>query len=321
MLLSVAICTYNRAGLLVRALESVVKQSLPDIALEVLVVDNGSTDETRDVVARLQAKNPAFRYVVEQEPGIAHARNRAMAEARGEYLAFIDDDAWADPDWLENLLAPIQSVSPRPECVVGPVSLVWEGNRPDWFPERFESLLCRYEMGNVPRFLDADGYLLTTNSLFHRETLLQLGGMRTDLGHKRKALIGGEDNDIFNRLIANGHRVYYQPTAHVNHPVPKERQTRRFLLRRLFWDGASQPLFERTGENNERVTGAWTEFYRSSRRSLRFLFETFYGLVTGNRAAAETGFYRLVQRLGRMRTYLIMALGSADEPLPLKTRD
>ena len=198
---------------------------------------------------------------------------------------------------------------------------MWEGSRPDWFPDRFESLLCRYEMGDVPRFLDADGYLLTTNSLFHRETLLKLGGMRTDLGHKRKALIGGEDNDIFNRLIANGHRVYYQPTAHVNHPVPKERQTRRFLLRRLFWDGASQPLFERTSGNNQRATGAWTEFYRSSRRSLRFLFETFHGLLTGNRTAAETGFYRLVQRLGRMRTYLIMALGSTDEPLPLKTRD
>jgi glycosyltransferase involved in cell wall biosynthesis len=100
MLLSVAICTYNRAGLLVRALESVVKQSLPDIALEVLVVDNGSTDETRDVVASLQAKNSALRYVVEQEPGIAHARNRAMAEARGEYLAFNrsirDLNAWSD---------------------------------------------------------------------------------------------------------------------------------------------------------------------------------------------------------------------------------
>ena len=320
-MLSVAICTYNRAALLNRVLDSLTNQTPSNYEVEILIVDNGSTDETSQVVNQRQILDTRIRYVLEREPGIAHARNRALAEARGEYLAFIDDDAWADPEWLENLLAPIQSVSPRPECVVGPVSLVWEGSRPDWFPDRFESLLCRYEMGNVPRFLDADGYLLTTNSLFHRETLLKLGGMRTDLGHKRKALIGGEDNDIFNRLIANGHRVYYQPTAHVNHPVPKERQTRRFLLRRLFWDGASQPLFERTSGNNERATGAWTEFYRSSRRSLRFLFETFHGLLTGNRTAAETGFYRLVQRLGRMRTYLIMALGSADEPLPLKTRD
>jgi glycosyltransferase involved in cell wall biosynthesis len=320
-MLSIAICTYNRAALLNRVLDSLTNQTPAGAEFEILIVDNGSTDKTRDVVTERQLQDSRIRYIVEPEPGIAHARNRAMAKARGEYLAFIDDDAWAEPDWIKNLLAPFQTVTPRPDCVVGPVSLVWEGNRPDWFPARFESLLCRYEMGDSPRFLDADGYLLTTNSLFHRETLLKLGGMRTDLGHKRKALIGGEDNDIFNRLIANGHRVYYQPSARVNHPVPKERQTRRFLLRRLFWDGASQPLFEGTGVNNEKAVGAWTEFYRNSRRSIRFLFETFYGLLTGNRNAAETGFYRLVQRLGRMRTYLMMALGSADKPLALKTRD
>ena len=320
-MLSIAICTYNREALLDRVLDSLTNQTPVSDEVEILIVDNGSTDGTREVISRRQALDGRIRYVVEPEAGIAHARNCALAEARGEYLAYIDDDAWAEPDWIKNLLAAIQAVSPRPECVVGPVALVWEGKRPDWFPARFESLLCRYEMGDSPRFLDADGYLLTTNSLFHRETLLQLGGMRTDLGHKRKALIGGEDNDIFNRLIANGHHVYYQPSARVNHPVPKERQTRRFLLRRLFWDGASQPLFEGASNNNEQANGAWTEFYRNSRRSLRFLFETFYGLLTGNRTAAEAGFYRLVQRLGRMRTYLIMALGSADEPLTLKTRD
>ena len=320
-MLSIAICTYNREALLDRALDSLANQAPLSEELEILIVDNGSTDGTREVVRRRQGLDSRIRYVVEPEAGIAHARNCALAEARGEYLAYIDDDAWAEPDWIRNLLAPIHTISPQPECVVGPVSLVWEGNRPDWFPTRFESLLCRYEMGDSPRFLGADGYLLTTNSLFHRETLLRLGGMRTDLGHKRKALIGGEDNDIFNRLIGNGHRVYYQPTARVNHPVPKERQTRRFLLRRLFWDGASQPLFEVAGGNNQPAVGAWTEFYRNSRRSMRFLFETFYGLLTGNRTAAEAGFYRLVQRLGRMRTYLIMALGSAEAPLPVKTRD
>jgi len=311
-MLSVAICTYNRAALLNRVLDSLANQTPADVEVEILIVDNGSTDKTRELVNERQKLDSRIRYVVESEPGIAHARNRAMTEAGGKYLAFIDDDAWAEPHWLENLLAPMRSITPRPECVVGPVSLVWEGVRPDWFPDRFESLLCRYQMGDVPRFLGADGYLLTTNSLFHRETLLKLGGMRTDLGHKRKALIGGEDNDIFNRLIANGHRVYYQPAAQVNHPVPKERQTRRFLLRRLFWDGASQPLFELPGGNNQPAVGAWTEFYRNSRRSLRFLFETCYGLLTGNRTAAAAGFYRLVQRLGRMRTYLIMALGSAE---------
>jgi len=309
--LSVAICTYNRAVLLNRVLDSLANQTPSNYEVEILIVDNGSTDETNQVVNQRTALDARIRYVVEREPGIAHARNRALTEAHGEYLAFIDDDAWADGDWLENLLAPIQSVSPAPECVVGPVSLVWEGNRPDWFPDRFESLLCRYEMGNAPRFLDADGYLLTTNSLFHRETLLKLGGMRTDLGHKRKSLLGGEDNDIFKRLIANGNRVYYQPTAHVNHPVPKERQTHRFLLRRLFWDGASQPLFERGSVANQRSSfSAWAELYKDCRRLARFALEASAGTLRREPAIAKDAVYRLVQRAGRIRTHFLMVVGA-----------
>lgn len=309
-MLSVAICTYNRATLLGRALDSVTNQTLPSDELEILIVDNGSTDETRDVAAAHQLTDARIRYVVESEPGIAHARNRALAEARGEYLAFIDDDAWADTKWLENLLTPLRSIHPKPECVVGPVSLVWDGKRPDWFPARFESLLCRYDMGEAPRFLDAGGYLLTTNSLFHREKLLKLGGMRTDLGHRRRALIGGEDNDIFNRLIANGHGVYYQPQARVFHPVPKERQTRRFLLRRLFWDGASQPLAQDTSTRTDGdPQRPWFEFSKDARRAVRFAFEILLGTIKGDRAGAEDGLYRFVQRAGRMRTHFIMALG------------
>ncbi len=308
--LTIAVCTYNRAALLPRALNSISLQTLNRRDLEILVVDNGSTDQTRELVAARQLQDSSLRYVAEPTPGIAYARNRAMHEARGEYLAFLDDDAWADRGWVENLLRAIESVRPIPECVVGPVSLVWEGKRPDWFPSRFESFLCSYDMGDAPHFLGAGGYLLTTNSLFHRETLLSLGGMRTDLGHRRNSLIGGEDNDIFNRFVANGYRVYYEPQARVLHPVPKERQTRRFLLRRLFWDGASQPLLERqVVSDSENSRRAWSEFYQSGKRSTRFGLETLHGILTGDRGAAEAGVYRLVQRLGRMRTNLLMALG------------
>jgi glycosyltransferase involved in cell wall biosynthesis len=307
--LTIAVCTYNRAALLPRALDSLSKQTAGRQDVELLVIDNGSTDQTRDLIAKRQLADSLLRYTVEPTAGIAHARNRAMYEARGEYLAFLDDDAWAHERWIENLLAVVESVRPVPDCVVGPVSLVWEGSRPDWFPERFESLLCGYEMGDAPRFLGSDGYLLTTNSLFRRQTLLDLGGMRTDLGHRRKVLIGGEDNDIFNRLLATGHRVYYEPKALVYHPVPKERQTRRFLLRRLFWDGASQPLVE----NGTADSRPWSEVYQSGKRATRFGLETLHGVVTGNRLAAASGVYRLVQRLGRMRTNLIMALGASRD--------
>ena len=166
-------------------------------------------------------------------------------------------------------------------------------------------------MGEEPRFLDAGGYLLTTNSLFHRETLLSLGGLRTDLGHKRNQLIGGEDNEIFQRLVASGHRVYYQPAARVYHPVPKARQTRRYLLRRLFWDGASQPLVDNVVAADQKDSRRpWSEFQTDAKRSARYALEMLRGTIKGDRLSAEDGLYRLVQRAGRMRTHFIMALSA-----------
>src|SRR6266700_2101384 len=91
--LSLAICTYNRAALLQRALRSVAQQTIGRSDVELIVIDNGSTDETAKVVAAHQKENGSLRYFVEPKPGIAHARNRALAEASGEYLAFLDDDA------------------------------------------------------------------------------------------------------------------------------------------------------------------------------------------------------------------------------------
>ena len=299
-MLTVAICTYNRATLLPKALESVVSQTLAE-DFEILIVDNGSTDNTREIVASWQRRDARIHYVIERRPGISHARNRAMREAHGEYLAFVDDDAWADENWLTNLLKPVTTVKPAPACVVGPVSLVWEGKRPEWFPVRFESLLCSYRMSEESRFLKAGEYLLTTNSLFHRATLLKLGGMRTDLGHKRNALIGGEDNDIFNRLLAGGHGVYYEVTANVFHPVTKERQTKKFLLRRLFWDGAAQPLFEARSRETTRTSRLWFESRSLAQLAIQFMA----GFIKRDRSVREQSLYQMMQRAGRLRTQLL----------------
>lgn len=300
-MLSVAICTFNRAALLSRALQSVVDQNYEG-DFEILIIDNGCTDNTREIVAAWERRDARVRYILERRAGISQARNRAMREARGDYLAFLDDDAWADGNWLAGLLNVTKNVEPKPACVVGPVSLVWEGKRPEWFPARFESLLCSYRMGDESRFLKPGDYLLTTNSVFHRATLLKLGGMRTDLGHKRSALIGGEDNDIFNRLLAGGHRVYYEASANVFHPVPKERQTKRYLLRRLFWDGAAQPLFEPHARENGRAARIWNE----GRSLAKFTVQALADFIKGDRDGAEESFYRLTQRAGRMRTHLLI---------------
>src|SRR5579872_592596 len=111
MNITVILCTFNRCASLRRALESLARQMLPEsVEWEVLVVDNNSTDGTRDVAAEFCRMNSArSRYVFEPEQGKSNALNRGIRDAKGEILAFIDDDVIADPDWLRNLTAPLSN--------------------------------------------------------------------------------------------------------------------------------------------------------------------------------------------------------------------
>lgn len=242
---TIAVCTYNRAKLLPRALKSIALQQLKDV-LEVIVVDNNSTDNTFEIVEKFQNEMPIpLRYIRETKKGISHVRNRAISEVKTNYLLFLDDDAWASPDWIMNLIRQLNNehIHETPFCIVGPVKLVWEGDgRPNWFPERYESLLCEYNFGPTSLFLSKNDYLLTTNVLFHTETIKKIGGFKTDLGRIGDRTLGGEDNEIFQRLYKNNYKVWYQADALVFHPVPVERQRESYLIERLFWDGASQPL-------------------------------------------------------------------------------
>ena len=123
--ISVVVCTYNRAELLRSALESLVWQETDEkFTYEILVVDNGSTDGTCDVVNDFIKKTTKvhIRYVYEEESGIAVARNRGIKEVCCEWIAFFDDDQWADPHWLFELYK--VAMQKEADCVGGAILLV-----------------------------------------------------------------------------------------------------------------------------------------------------------------------------------------------------
>ena len=97
-LITVAICTHNRAASLEKAVRSVLRQMTGDT--ELLIIDNASTDDTPVVAAQLVAANPRVEVVREDELGLSAARNAALKKARGQFVLFLDDDATAEPDWL-----------------------------------------------------------------------------------------------------------------------------------------------------------------------------------------------------------------------------
>src|SRR5712691_696604 len=107
MYISLILCTHNRCESLARGLNSAAALTLPDsVPWEVLVVDNNSNDQTRKVVEEFCHQNPGrFRYLFEPQPGLSYARNAGIREARGDIIAFMDDDVIVEPTWLQNLTA------------------------------------------------------------------------------------------------------------------------------------------------------------------------------------------------------------------------
>ena len=233
-LISVVLCTYNRAQSLGKTIESVVEQTMPpSLEWELLVVDNNSSDETRQVVEDFQRRYPKrIRYLFEAQQGISYARNTGVHAGQGEIFAFIDDDETADPDWLQNLTANLFSGGWI--GAGGRVVPQWNGYRPRWVSSK-NSFIC----GPLAMFdPDMEGDQLTeppfgANMAFRREVFDLYGGFRTDLGRSGKGLLSGEDTEFGRRVMAAGARLRYEPTAVTHHPVDKARVKKMYFL--IWW--------------------------------------------------------------------------------------
>jgi glycosyltransferase involved in cell wall biosynthesis len=238
MSVTVILSTYNRCQDLARALDSIAASQMPDTASwEILVVDNNSTDQTRQVVDDFCRRYPGrFRYLFEPKPGKSYALNAGIANARGEIFTFVDDDVTVEPRWLRNLTAELQDgqwagaggrIFPADEFVA-PRWLSWQ---------HCGGLLCgSFDLGNHPSELGVENAPHGTNMAFRRMMFEKYGGFRTDLGFSPSGATPrlNEDTEFGRRLIKAGEHLRYEPLAVVYHPVPKDRINREYFLRRWF---------------------------------------------------------------------------------------
>ncbi|HXH22035.1 MAG TPA: glycosyltransferase [Dehalococcoidia bacterium] len=238
------ICTFRRPEPLADALRSAVAQTLTPSLFEVLVVDNASDPATEAAVHELSASN--LRYVREPNLGLSNARNRGLREARGRLVAFMDDDAVAEPAWLEALLASF-ATGPQPMAVGGPVRGLWEAERPRWLRGHLLTFLSLLDYGALPKECSLpEEPLFGCNFAVGRDVALELGGFRAILGRSGGRLLSAEEIDFQVRLLRAGGHVLYEPAAVVGHRVPAERMTRRWFLRRVYAQGISDALVTRT---------------------------------------------------------------------------
>lgn len=233
--LTVVVCTRARQDLLHACLQSVLAILHDGRSFEVLVVDNDPPDSaTEELVKAL----PDVRYVREPLPGLDFARNRALTEARGDYIAFLDDDVVVDRQWLTGLE---EAVAENPDVaaitgLVLPAELVSEAQlvfeRRGGFRRGFQKL--RYvgqTMPGNPLYPTGAGIFgAGCNMVLHRETVLALGGFDEALD-TGPPLPGGGDLDIFYRVIRAGHPLVYEPRMLVFHRHRRERRA----LRRQYW--------------------------------------------------------------------------------------
>jgi glycosyltransferase involved in cell wall biosynthesis len=241
--ISIVVCTYNRADVLGFCLDGFEAQSIEKGRFEVLVIDNNCTDGTRELVQKRQTGNPWLRYIVETSQGLSHARNCGIEQAHSDLISFVDDDAIPHVDFVAETLLAFEK-HPRAMCIGGKIKLQTEVPLPEWIVGRFDRYLGYYDIGDEPvSLLDKEGPF-GSNMTFKREAFSISGLFDTKLGRSKELVISNEDYALVEKLKISSASCMYWPKAVVTHIVPTSRMTRRWMFKRIYYQGVSDAYME-----------------------------------------------------------------------------
>jgi glycosyltransferase involved in cell wall biosynthesis len=230
-ILSVAICTYNRSDWLQKCLSSLELQCKDD-TVEVLIIDNNSSDATFQVAQQFTGRLPNFKYIFEGMQGLSHARNRAIHDARGQYVAYLDDDAKAFSDWV-NATIHFFEITPDASGVGGPYNAFSMILIPYWFPKEFG---C-WSLGDETRKMRKGEWINGTNMAFKKQALIDVGGFDSGIGMTGNKISYGEETNLMLRMLALKMQLYYCAEMRVDHAVLPHKLKLRWLLHSCYANG------------------------------------------------------------------------------------
>jgi GT2 family glycosyltransferase len=239
MFISVVICTRNRADSLRRTLESLLcSGNLESPDWELLVIES-STDHSAEICREFQQRFPEhFRFLTEKKLGKSNALNTAIAEAKGDILAFTDDDVLCAPDYIEGIRTVFTSYAA--DAAQGRVLLDCEDGWPEWLDASYAGMADFRDCGD--EVIELDGTLFGVNMVVRAEVFQKVGGFAPELGP------GGigvwEDTEISLRMRQAGCRMLYAPQILVRHQWARGRLTKSFLRKRFFGQGRVLAYYE-----------------------------------------------------------------------------
>jgi glycosyltransferase involved in cell wall biosynthesis len=239
--ISVIVATHNRRELLERTVSALKAQEYAAGQLEIVVVDNASTDGSPDAVARLarQAGGHPVRLLHESRPGKSYAVNTGVAQASGDLLLFTDDDVLPSPGWAAAIASAMEETGA--DFCAGRIQPLWGAEPPAWLSPALYGVLAIPDNGPhralIRRGVNEHLMPIGANMAVRRQVLDGLGGWRPELGKLQQTLRSGEDHEFFLRMLHAGLTGVYEPRALVAHLVPADRLQKRYFVRWLHDNG------------------------------------------------------------------------------------
>ena len=232
------ICTYNRAKFLEKSLNSLFKQSLSSNDFEIIVVDNNSTDNTKEIFERCCAQNPAYKveYIFEPRQGLSFARNTGWKRANSPFVYYLDDDGIASEELLEEYLKLFLKGGDKVVACGGKIIVDYDPDRPDWLPVFFERFYGDYSRGD--EVVECE-YVPGGNSAWRVLFLNESKGFSEELGRVGEDGAGCEESLLNMRALKMGYKLMYSPHALMYHYAGPSRLNLKWLLNRMRGQGKS----------------------------------------------------------------------------------
>lgn len=242
MNVSVVVCTYptDRYEVFSEAVESVLNQTYNDI--EVVLVIDGNEEVHDWTLEDFDDEEGVHIHLNEENRGISYSRTKGAELAGGDVVAMIDDDATAEPDWIEKLVETYENTDAI--AVGGQVKPDWQVEKPDFFPDEFYWLVGCDEKG-FGEHMEEMRNTYGSNISFRREVLLNVGGYDENTGRKGDKHIQAHESTVGARLQKEyGRGVIYNKEAVVHHKLFEYRGDFKWLVSRSFWQGYSKRIMD-----------------------------------------------------------------------------